>query len=110
MPETTTEILPVLQAAETVEDLAEAAKLRASTSPAWEIEEPAEANAVRGLYAAGVVADYAKSVGDTGEELQIVLYDLLADLHHLADATGVDWYSANETAHARYVEEVRGEL
>ncbi|GBF17479.1 hypothetical protein Br6_04885 [Rhodococcus sp. Br-6] len=110
MPETTTKVLPVLQAAETIADLAEAAKLRAHAAPAWEIEEPAEANAVRALYAAGPLAEYAKSVGDTGEELQIVLYDLLADLHHLADATGVDWDSANETAHARYIEEVRGEL
>ncbi|MDH6283939.1 hypothetical protein [Prescottella agglutinans] len=110
MPETTVKVLPILHAAETVDDLADAAKLRGRTPHAYEIEEPAEANAVRALNAAGVLADYMRGVGDAGEDLQVGLTDLLADLRHLADAAGLDWDDADKTASRRYQEEVRGAL
>lgn len=110
MPETTVKALPVLRAAETVDDLTEAAKLRGLTPHAEDLADPAEANAVRALNAVGVLADYSRLVGDDGDDLIVGLTDLLADLRHLADAVGLEWDEADETAYRRHREEVRGEL
>ncbi|RZL80104.1 MAG: hypothetical protein EOP32_17695 [Rhodococcus sp. (in: high G+C Gram-positive bacteria)] len=110
MPETTVTALPVLQAASSAEDLANAAGLRDQTPHAYEIAEPAEVNAVRALNVAGPFADYMRLVGDSDEDLHVGMYDLLADLRHLSDAVGVEWHDVDETAHQRYQEEVAGEL
>lgn len=112
MTETTETVLalPVLRAVKTIEDLEEAARLRGRTPPAFEISEPAEANAVRGLNVAGILASYMVLVGDTGEDLKTGITDLLGDLRHLTDALGSDWDEVLDRSAVDYDAEVAGEL
>lgn len=106
--------LPTLRAAESVEDLAKAMVLHSQTPRCYEIEDPAEANAVRALNVVGVLADYMRLVGDAGEDLKIgvvdLLVDLLVDLHHLTDAVGVDWDEVLGDSDRHYRADVAGEL
>lgn len=99
-----------LRAVESVEDLAKAAALRGQTPRSYEISDPQEANAVRALNVVDVLADYMRLVGDSGEDLKIGVTDLLGDLHHLADAVGVDWDEALDDSSRHYRAEVAGEL
>lgn len=48
---------------------------------------------------------YAVSTGITGEDMELRISDLLADLHHLADDAGVDWQIATERGEGHYEEE-----
>lgn len=48
---------------------------------------------------------YAVSTGITGEDMELRISDLLADLHHLADDAGVDWQIATERGENHYEEE-----
>ncbi|WP_072814635.1 hypothetical protein [Rhodococcus zopfii] len=107
MPEAPVKALPVLRAATTTADLIEAAALRDRTPNTYEITESTEANAVRGLNAARLLAEYMRSVGD--DELQTGLTDLLGDLHHLSDAIGTDWDAAVDAAATHHQAEVAGE-
>ncbi|WP_229568626.1 MULTISPECIES: hypothetical protein [unclassified Rhodococcus (in: high G+C Gram-positive bacteria)] len=102
--------LPTLRAAESVEDLAKAMVLHSQTPRCYEIEDPAEANAVRALNVVGVLADYMRLVGDAGEDLKIGVLDLLVDLHHLTDAVGVDWDEVLDDSNRHYRADVAGEL
>ena len=45
---------------------------------------------------------------DTGEDIETVLVDLLADLRHYAAIVDVDWLDVERTATAHFVEEVAG--
>lgn len=106
----TVQALPVLRTVESIEDLAKAAAQRGQTPRSYEIEDPAEANAVRALNVVDVLADYMRLVGDAGEDLNIGVVDLLGDLHHLTDAVGVDWDKALDDSDRHYRAEVAGEL
>jgi hypothetical protein len=48
---------------------------------------------------------YALAIGDPGDE-ETLLGDLLADLHHVADKNGIDWYAAEGQAQEHYTYEV----
>jgi hypothetical protein len=54
------------------------------------------------------VEAYANQI-DPGEDIDVVLADLLADLQHYAAIVGVDWQSLLSTAAANVEAERRGE-
>lgn len=55
-------------------------------------------------------ADIGALDDDDREALTEVLGDLLCDLRHWADVTGIDFDDASETGEGNYVEEFREEL
>jgi hypothetical protein len=81
---------------------------------------PVEANTTRASWAALALVAHAEVTRNTGEPLEEVLADLLADLRHLADladltdpggaSAGLGFALADGRAECRYSEEIRGEL
>lgn len=58
---------------------------------------------------AGIAAKAYADHGSQGEPLETVLLDLLCDLHHLCDATGLDFESLRERGFRHYQAEIGGQ-
>lgn len=68
------------------------------------IATQAQNNLRRAAAAAGPVKAYADHQGMVGDEVEVVLKDMLNDLRHLADALNLDW--ADLAALTHYADEV----
>lgn len=73
-------------------------------------EDIAEDNLTRAHFAIPAVKAFAKRTGLGGEDVSTAISDLLADLHHLADALDLDWDALVERGDRHYQPELRGEL
>lgn len=68
-------------------------------------------NNLRARFAGVGLKAYAQRTGTaTQEELATVITDLLGDLRHLCDATGVDFEEVSEAAERMYRDELEGTL
>ncbi|MFF0818630.1 hypothetical protein ACFYVR_26305 [Rhodococcus sp. NPDC003318] len=59
----------------------------------------------RSTFAAAALLTYRQVVGGVGEDIGTVISDLVADLHHLADTTGVVWESVADRAQRYHAED-----
>ncbi|WP_201453729.1 hypothetical protein [Rhodococcus sp. WAY2] len=65
-------------------------------------------NGVRALRAGDGLISYARICTTDREEALTVFGDFLGDLHHLADAMGVDWDEAQRRGAVHYTAELYG--
>ncbi|MEU2006967.1 hypothetical protein ACH47B_37845 [Rhodococcus sp. NPDC019627] len=65
-------------------------------------------NGVRALRAGDGLICYARTCNTDQEETMTVFGDFLGDLHHLADAMGVDWDEAQRRGAVHYTAELYG--
>ena len=78
--------------------------------PEMQISDDAQqGNDARASFAAEALVVFTDRIGDSGD-IGTQIADLLANLRHLADAVGVDFYAADYTAARHYNAEIRGEF
>jgi len=65
-------------------------------------------NNARAAFAAAAITAYVARVG--GEDIEISITDLLADLRHLCDSARVDFERAIDRSGRHHLAELRGEL
>lgn len=86
-----------------IEDLAALSRLNI------DMEDPCQDNTARAEFAARALVAFAERVGGS-EDIETYLGDLLGDLHHLCDATGVDWDTVRDRGERYYADEIAGVL
>ena len=83
-----------------------AAILKVAPTTTVGLIDPEAANMARAGFALAALLRYAQVVGGQGDGALTAMRDLLNDLHHLADAAGIDWDEVAEMTH--YNEEIGG--
>ncbi|MFZ2175682.1 MAG: hypothetical protein WAW17_16920 [Rhodococcus sp. (in: high G+C Gram-positive bacteria)] len=91
---------------ENIDDLAALCSGRGAAPTADSVPDPAESNALRGLLAGAGLVPYVQRCGTAGDEFEVQIADLIGDLHHLADAVGVDWDCVTSRASSYHGEEL----
>ena len=85
-----------------------AGRIRPNFTYDYDDDSQVHDNSVRALRAGDGLITYARICNTDQEEAVTVFGDFLGDLHHLADAMGVDWDEAQRRGEVHYTAELYG--